>query len=232
MSASLPPGWEARQAPDGRWYFIDTVRNTTTWEDPRTSQACPSPYNPAMYPTEKTSGSQPYGQPAPYYVQTPSLSSAGSYGYPQQQPYASTPPPPFSQQAYYAPPPQPQQQQAVHPPPQQAYPPPPQQAYPPPPPQASYPPPQQQGYPPPQQQQVYSPPQQQQGYPPLQQQQYPPPQQQPQQQSSGKGIGSFLSGPNSGMKIAGAAAAVGLAGFAIGEMVEHHKDEERFYDEW
>ncbi|RUS25241.1 hypothetical protein BC938DRAFT_472441 [Jimgerdemannia flammicorona] len=35
MSIPLPLGWEAKQAPDGRWYFIDHQRQTTTWEDPR-----------------------------------------------------------------------------------------------------------------------------------------------------------------------------------------------------
>ncbi|KAF7727738.1 hypothetical protein EC973_007197 [Apophysomyces ossiformis] len=209
MSTPLPPGWEARQAPDGRWYFIDTIRNTTTWDDPRNST---SSYNTAAYPAEKAGGNQNYGQP--YYIQSPALSTASSYGYPQQQTYAPTvpPPPPASQQQpYYPPAPQQSQQLAQYPPLQQP------QTYPAPqgqpysaPPQQAYPPPSQPGYPPAPQP----------GYLPQQ------------QQSSEKGIANIFSGPNSGMKIAGAAAAVGLAGFAIGEMIEHHKDEERYYDRW
>lgn len=31
----LPEGWEVKTAPDGRSYFVDHVRKTTTWTDPR-----------------------------------------------------------------------------------------------------------------------------------------------------------------------------------------------------
>lgn len=35
----LPQGWEERQTPDGRPYFVDHSNRTTSWADPRASQA-------------------------------------------------------------------------------------------------------------------------------------------------------------------------------------------------
>ncbi|KUJ13978.1 uncharacterized protein LY89DRAFT_651067 [Mollisia scopiformis] len=35
----LPDGWERRETPNGRTYFIDHNRRTTTWVDPRTPSA-------------------------------------------------------------------------------------------------------------------------------------------------------------------------------------------------
>ncbi|XP_070542382.1 E3 ubiquitin-protein ligase NEDD4-like isoform X2 [Ptychodera flava] len=32
---SLPPGWEAQKAPNGRWFFIDHNTRKTSWTDPR-----------------------------------------------------------------------------------------------------------------------------------------------------------------------------------------------------
>ncbi|RUS22952.1 hypothetical protein BC937DRAFT_94725 [Endogone sp. FLAS-F59071] len=103
---------------------------------------------------------------------------------------------------YYSSPPPPQG--GYYPPPPQQYPPSPQQ-YPPPPHHAS-PPPHQYASPPPQQ---YAPPPQ----------QYPPPQH---AQQPAKKAGGF-----SGLGLAGAAAAAGLAGFVAGEVLEHNKDEQR-----
>lgn len=34
MSASLPPGWTAHQAPDGRWYYTHTSTGVTQWTPP------------------------------------------------------------------------------------------------------------------------------------------------------------------------------------------------------
>lgn len=31
----LPPGWELRRTSEGKNYFIDHNKRTTTWEDPR-----------------------------------------------------------------------------------------------------------------------------------------------------------------------------------------------------
>ena len=36
---SMPPGWESRVADDGKVYFVDHNRKTTTWLDPRTGDA-------------------------------------------------------------------------------------------------------------------------------------------------------------------------------------------------
>ena len=147
------------------------------------------------------------------------------------------PPPPYQQQGGYPQPPRPgnypdqqQQQQRGYP----GYPPQSQGGYPPPPPQGNYynPPSQypqqgyQQGYPP---QQAYGAPAQQQGYPPQQgyeqrgayQQGYPG---QPEQQQPKKGM-------SNGMKLAGAAAVAGLAGFGIAEFVNHEENQNEEIEE-
>lgn len=35
----LPQGWDMQVAPNGRTFFIDHIRKTTTWIDPRDGQA-------------------------------------------------------------------------------------------------------------------------------------------------------------------------------------------------
>lgn len=37
-TGELPPGWEERQTPEGRAYFVDHNTRTTTWVDPRRQQ--------------------------------------------------------------------------------------------------------------------------------------------------------------------------------------------------
>ncbi|BFZ59886.1 hypothetical protein YB2330_000908 [Saitoella coloradoensis] len=37
-TGELPPGWEQRQTPEGRTYFVDHNTRTTTWVDPRRQQ--------------------------------------------------------------------------------------------------------------------------------------------------------------------------------------------------
>ena len=39
----MPPGWEVRFADDGKVYFVDHNRKTTTWLDPRTGEALKDP---------------------------------------------------------------------------------------------------------------------------------------------------------------------------------------------
>nr|AKH40186.1 ocelliless [Chironomus riparius] len=41
--AGLPPGWSMQVAPNGRVFFIDHQRKTTSWVDPRTGSASPMP---------------------------------------------------------------------------------------------------------------------------------------------------------------------------------------------
>lgn len=41
--AGLPPGWSMQVAPNGRVFFIDHQRKTTSWVDPRTGCASPMP---------------------------------------------------------------------------------------------------------------------------------------------------------------------------------------------
>ncbi len=41
-SNSLPSGWSMKRAPNGRTFFIDHARKTTTWTDPRTGRPSPS----------------------------------------------------------------------------------------------------------------------------------------------------------------------------------------------
>ncbi|KAG5677964.1 hypothetical protein PVAND_007676 [Polypedilum vanderplanki] len=41
--AGLPPGWSMQLAPNGRVFFIDHQRKTTSWVDPRTGSASPMP---------------------------------------------------------------------------------------------------------------------------------------------------------------------------------------------
>ncbi|KAG1052535.1 hypothetical protein G6F46_000234 [Rhizopus delemar] len=145
MSEPLPPGWEARQAPNGQYYFINHNTQTTTWEDPRQNN-------------------RGYPAPPPQYG-----------GYPQG-----------------------------YPPPQQGYPPQP-QAYPP------------YGAPPQSQPSSYGVPPQ--GYSST------PPAAQTQKKS----------GLSTGMKLAGAAAAAGLVGFGISEIIDHEEEQndriERLEDE-
>ncbi len=42
-TAPLPDGWTKKNAPNGRIFFIDHIRRTTTWIDPRTGLPSPSP---------------------------------------------------------------------------------------------------------------------------------------------------------------------------------------------
>ncbi|KAH8550042.1 hypothetical protein BGW37DRAFT_90011 [Umbelopsis sp. PMI_123] len=202
MSA-LPPGWDARQAPDGRWYFIDLRTNTTTWDDPRStpqqSYGMPSPAPSAASNSTYSQQAPPYyGAPSPHQNYQDEKGPSGSYqgtsytppiqNSQQQQapplPYPPQGPPGAQQGGYYGG--QPSYQQYQAPPPQPYL----------------------------QQQQYEQPPYQ---GAPYQQAPYPQaPQQQPQQppQQGGNKLQNFLSGL--------------LGGFVLGEMVEHHHDTGRW----
>ncbi|KAI7857924.1 hypothetical protein BDC45DRAFT_602993 [Circinella umbellata] len=153
------------------------------------------------------------------------------------------PPPPYQQQGGYPQPPSQdnysnqQQQQRGYP----GYPPQSQPGYPQPPPQSNYynsqgqyP---QQGYP---SQQPYGAPPQQQGYPPQQgydQRGSYPQQQQQQQQIYQQGYPGQSEqqqpkkGMSNGMKLAGAAAVAGLAGFGISEFINHEENQNEEIEE-
>ncbi|KAI8073640.1 hypothetical protein BDF21DRAFT_423941 [Thamnidium elegans] len=117
MSAPLPPGWEARQAPNGQYYFIDHNTETTTWEDPR--RFTPPPLN-YVAPQRGYSGYTPsFRQPVSPQTNYQQAGYAPQPGY--QPGYAS---PGYTPEAYPPPPVyQPLPQGYQHPP--QGYPPPP-----------------------------------------------------------------------------------------------------------
>ena len=57
----LPQGWEERQTPDGRPYFVDHNSRTTTWLDPRLANAPPSVFSSTATQTALNLGSLPSG---------------------------------------------------------------------------------------------------------------------------------------------------------------------------
>ena len=57
----LPQGWEERQTPDGRPYFVDHNSRTTTWLDPRLANAPPSAFASTSTQTALNLGSLPSG---------------------------------------------------------------------------------------------------------------------------------------------------------------------------
>jgi len=57
----LPQGWEERQTPDGRPYFVDHNNRTTTWLDPRLANAPPSVFSSTTTQTALNLGPLPSG---------------------------------------------------------------------------------------------------------------------------------------------------------------------------
>ena len=57
----LPQGWEERQTPDGRPYFVDHTIRTTTWLDPRLANAPPSVFSSTTTQTALNLGPLPSG---------------------------------------------------------------------------------------------------------------------------------------------------------------------------
>lgn len=57
----LPQGWEERQTPDGRPYFVDHNSRTTTWLDPRLANAPPAVFSSATTQTALNLGALPSG---------------------------------------------------------------------------------------------------------------------------------------------------------------------------
>ena len=57
----LPQGWEERQTPDGRPYFVDHNSRTTTWLDPRLANAPPSVFSSTATQTALNLGPLPSG---------------------------------------------------------------------------------------------------------------------------------------------------------------------------
>jgi E3 ubiquitin-protein ligase NEDD4 len=57
----LPQGWEERQTPDGRPYFVDHNSRTTTWLDPRLADAPPSVFASTATQTALNLGALPSG---------------------------------------------------------------------------------------------------------------------------------------------------------------------------
>ena len=57
----LPQGWEERQTPDGRPYFVDHNNRTTTWLDPRLANAPPSVFSSTATQTALNLGPLPSG---------------------------------------------------------------------------------------------------------------------------------------------------------------------------
>jgi len=57
----LPQGWEERQTPDGRPYFVDHNTRTTTWHDPRIANASPSVFSSTATQTALNLGALPSG---------------------------------------------------------------------------------------------------------------------------------------------------------------------------
>ncbi|KAI9031499.1 tubby C-terminal-like domain-containing protein [Hyaloraphidium curvatum] len=88
VPAALPPGWIQQQDPaSGAWFFVDTTRGFTTWDDPRTAAVETGPLPPAPVAPP----------PQPVYAPPPPVAVP-----PPQQTYAPAAPPP--QQAYAPPP--------------------------------------------------------------------------------------------------------------------------------
>jgi len=92
MSAPLPSGWEAKQAPDGRFYFIDHNTRTTTWDDPRARNFYSSPPPPqgGYYPPPPQQYPPPPQQypppPQHQYTSPPQQYAPPSQTAPNQQP--------------------------------------------------------------------------------------------------------------------------------------------------
>ncbi|KAG0796236.1 hypothetical protein G6F21_001471 [Rhizopus arrhizus] len=109
MSEPLPPGWEARQAPNGQYYFINHNTQATTWEDPRqNNRGYPAPppqyggYQQGYPPQQQGYPPQQQGYPLQQHGYPPQ-----QQGYPpQQQAYPPYGAPPQSQPSPYGVPPQ------------------------------------------------------------------------------------------------------------------------------
>ena len=60
-SIPLPQGWEERQTPEGRPYFVDHNSRTTTWLDPRLANAPPAAFSSTSTQTALNLGPLPSG---------------------------------------------------------------------------------------------------------------------------------------------------------------------------